>query len=124
MTFYDRTILFNSFWGIEKPISLPPTMHHIGPISPPTSNMLTKLKEKDPALFKWLEDAKSKNEDVVYISIGSIAFWQIWSIEAVYKGLKSIGCKVIWGLKEMFYDQIQHLGMMKDDKFWVRPFLP
>ena len=50
-------------------------MFHVGPISPPLTGMMDKLKEKDEDLFNWLEDASSKNEDVVYISIGSIANW-------------------------------------------------
>jgi hypothetical protein len=47
----------------------------------------------------------------------------MWSIDAVYNGLKQVGCKVIWALKDDWYSKIDK-GIMKDPKFWIRPFVP
>jgi UDP:flavonoid glycosyltransferase YjiC (YdhE family) len=85
--------------------------------------MMESLKQKDIELFNWLEEALKNKEEVVYISIGSIAYWQLWSIDAIYNGLKQVGCKVIWALKEDWYTKIDKT-IMKDPKFWIRPFVP
>lgn len=36
---------------------------------------MENLKKKDIDLFNWLEEAKANNEDVVYVSLGSLCKW-------------------------------------------------
>ena len=36
----------------------------------------TNVPQKDPDLYKWLNDAQAQNQKVVYISLGSIAKWE------------------------------------------------
>lgn len=72
---YDNLWVFDSFFGIEKPLCLPPNIKLIGTINKEQSFLIEQLKEKNMELYEWLEDALSKKEDVVYISLGSIAIW-------------------------------------------------
>ena len=67
--------MFNSFFGIEKPVCLPPNFKLIGPLDKPPAELRNQLKEKDMQLFNWLEDALDKGEDVVYITIGTMCKW-------------------------------------------------
>lgn len=101
--------MVNSFWGYEKPVLLPPNVQLIGPLTKSNSPWMEMLKEKDEALFNWLEDAKAKGEDVVYITLGSIVKLQPWSINAIYQGLKNVGCRVVWSLKD------EALSMIEDN---------
>lgn len=67
--------MFHSFFGLEKPVCLPPNVKLIGSIFNESSNMIKSLKEKDMNLYNWLEDALAKEEDVVFITFGSTARW-------------------------------------------------
>ncbi len=42
---------------------------------------------------------KGEKIDIVYISLGSIVIWTDWEVKAIYNGLKSLNCKVIWSIK-------------------------
>jgi hypothetical protein len=68
-----RTLLFNSFWGLERPICLPPNVQLIGPLSHPPEKLVEELKAKDPELFEWLEEALQKNIPVAYVNMGSVS---------------------------------------------------
>ena len=94
-----RLVLLHSFWGLEKPQALPPNLVMLGPISKPPTDLLVKLKEKDAVLSDWLDKAHENKEDVIYVSIGSEATWQQWSIDTIYQGLKQMGIKVVWSLR-------------------------
>ena len=59
------------------------------------------------------------NQNVVYVSLGSVAIWQYWAIHAIYDGLKKVGCRVIWSLKDEF-----QIPQKDDPDFWVRPWIP
>lgn len=74
-------------------------------------------------LYNWLEEAHEKNEDVIVLSLGSVCKWQPWSINAVYKGLKNIGCRVVWSLKD---DQISMIdeNPKENANFWVSGWIP
>ena len=67
--------MFNSFFGLEKPICISPNINMIGPVSKDETELKKQFIEKDKELFDWLEDALAKNEPVVYISLGSVAIW-------------------------------------------------
>lgn len=72
---FDRVYMFNSFYGLDKPVCLPPNFNLIGPIDKQPTALMEQLKKKDLELFNWLEDALQKKENVVYISLGSICKW-------------------------------------------------
>ena len=82
------------------------------------------LQKKDIDLYNWLEEAVSNNEDIVVISLGSVCKWQPWSINAVYKGLKNIGCRVVWSLKDEWLPIIEenhkaNITIFDPSKKWV-----
>lgn len=118
-SFSSRVVLSNSFFGLEEPRCLPPNVYLTGPLVKSQDNLLGLLKEKHIELYNWLEDAQAKNMPVVYISIGSLCVWQQWSIDALYYGLKKLGCRVVWSIKKEF-----HLPVEDDPDFWVQPWVP
>ena len=58
---------------------------------------------------------------VVYISIGSECKWKQWSIDVLYQGLKELGCKVIWSLKNP--DDMFKMPE-ENPNFWIRAWIP
>lgn len=72
---YDVVWAFHSFYGLEPATCLPPNIQLIGSIDKPPTALIEGLKKKNMDLYNWLEDALAKNEDVVYVSIGSICSW-------------------------------------------------
>lgn len=114
----SRVMLFNSFWGLEKAITVPPNLYHTGPLSPPQHDLLTRFKEKDEALFNWFEQALKNKQDVVIITLGSECIYQPWYITTIYDGLKKLGCKVLWSLRGDF-------KLPEENKnFWISPWIP
>lgn len=49
---------------------------------------MVKLREKDEKIFNWLEDAHSKGQRVVYVTVGSECILNDWSIKAIKEGLE------------------------------------
>lgn len=88
-----------------------------GPLTKPAGKLMEVLEEKDAELFAWLNEAQENGEDVVYVSLGSIVKWQQWCVDTVYFGLKKLGCKVIWSLKNFELPE-------ENPNFWVRPWIP
>ena len=120
---YDQVWMFNSFFGLEKPVCLPPNFKLIGSLDKEPSDLIESLKQKDMNLYNWLEDALDKGEDVVYVTLGSICRWQKWSINAVYTGLKNIGCRVIWSLKDEWLEILDE-NPAGNPKFWLSSWCP
>ena len=114
----SRVVLFNSFFGLDPAISLPPNYIMTGPMSSPQNDLVEKLKSKDEELSNWLDEAQSNNQAVVYVSLGSVCKWKQWSVDAIYNGLKKLGCKVIWSLKDFKTPNDE------DPDFWIRPWVP
>jgi UDP:flavonoid glycosyltransferase YjiC (YdhE family) len=65
-----------------------------------------------------LDQAVTDKQDVVYLSIGSEAKWREWSVKALYHGLKKLGVKVVWSLKDF------EIPVPDDPDFYVRPWIP
>lgn len=81
---YDVVWMMNSFFGLEPATCLPPNIKLIGTIDKKPEALMENLKSKDLTLYNWLEDALAKNEDVVYVSLGSMCRWQPWSVNTMY----------------------------------------
>ena len=75
--------------------------------------------EKDKQLYDWLELALTEKQDVVYVSLGSIAIPQPWSINAIYKGLKNLKCKVVWSLADKWLPMFEE-DPKNDPNFHIR----
>ena len=120
-SFNRRTVVINSFFGLEKPIAMPPNFVVTGPLTKPQGDLLSILKQKDEALFDWMNAAETDNVPVVYISIGSECKWKQWSIDVLYQGLKELGCKVIWSLKNP--DDMFKMPE-ENPNFWIRAWIP
>jgi hypothetical protein len=84
----SRVVLFNSFFGLDAAVSLPPNYVMTGPMSSPQNDLLEKLGSKDGELLIWLDEAQSNNQAVVYVSLGSTCKWKQWSVDAIFNGLK------------------------------------
>lgn len=80
--------------------------------------MIPALKAKNEELYDWLEKARKENQDVVYVSIGTEALWRQWSVDVIYKGLKKLGVKVVWSLKDY------KIPEPNDPNFFVREWIP
>lgn len=72
---YDEIWMLNSFFGLEKPTSIPPNIKLVGSMALSQDQKLAKLKEDEPQLFKWLQDAIQKKEDVVFVSLTHMTYW-------------------------------------------------
>ena len=72
---YDEIWIINSFFGLEDPTCLPPNVKLIGPTSEPQDVLLGYLEKEEPEIFKWLEDASQKKQNVVFVSLTNFAKW-------------------------------------------------
>lgn len=54
----------------------------------------------------------------VYISLGSQCKWNDWEFEAVYHGLKKLGVRVVWSLKN------KKIPKVDDPDFFIHPWVP
>lgn len=111
--------MINSYFGLEKPLCLPPNFKLIGNINKEPTQLVEALKQKDMDLYNWLEDAVTKNETVVYVSLGTVCQWQPWSVNAIHKGLKQLGCRVVWALKEEYQKMLEE-DPSKDPNFDIK----
>lgn len=117
-----RTLLFNSFWGLERPICLPPNVQLIGPLSHPQERLVEDLRAKDQELYDWLEEALAQNVPVAYVNMGSVSHLQPWSLKAITDGLKKLNCRVVWALREE-YRKLAPEDPSQLPNFWVRPWI-
>lgn len=115
--------MFNSYFGLERAVCIPPNIKMLGPINKEPSELMEILKEKDMKLYEWLEEAKTSQTPVIYISLGSIVELQAWSVNAIYDGLKNLGYKVIWSLNDKWRPLLKE-DPDKDPNFWVSGWLP
>ena len=99
---YDDIWMVNSFFGVDKPICLPPNLKFVGSIGKPANQLEDQLREMDPELFNFLEQAHNNNEFIVYVSLGSLIEWQKWSIDSVFEGLMAAECKVVWQIPDKY----------------------
>ena len=95
----SHLVICNTFWGLEQPQALPPNFVVSGPLYTAQENLIPQLIEKDKELYDWLQKTLDDKQDVIYISIGTEVQWQQWSIDAVYAGVKAVGCKAVWSCK-------------------------
>lgn len=56
-TIKNRAVLVNSFFGFEKPCSLPPNVTLTGPLVQPAPSVVDELAEKNPAVSEFLSSA-------------------------------------------------------------------
>jgi len=115
-----RVIINTTFWGLEDGTALPPNVIVTGPLydPPSTTDLIPALKAKDDKLYDWLEQARKDKVDVVYVSIGTEAIWRQWSVDVIFKGLKKLGVKVVWSLKDF------QIPEPENPNFYVRPWIP
>lgn len=118
-SFQKRSVLLNTFWGLEKAVPLTPNYTVTGPLFKPHGDLLADLEKKDPELLAWLNKAEADGIDVVYVSIGSECHWQQWSIDAIYEGLKKLGVRCVWSIRN------NDLNIPDSDpNFWIKEWLP
>ena len=55
---------------------------------------------------------------MIYLSLGTVAFWAQWEVDAFYYGLKKINCRVVWSLRDL------EIPNKDDPDFWVRSWIP
>lgn len=114
-----RVIICTSFFGLEPAVSTAPNIVFTGPLFDPPTDLLPLLKQKDEKLSDWLDKALQDKQDVVYVSIGSEALWREWSVKAIFNGLKKLGVKVVWSLKDEF-----KIPEPENPNFFVSPWVP
>ena len=81
--------------------------------------MLGRLKEKDERLFEWLEVAGREGVTVVYLSLGSTCTWVKWEVDALFHGIKELGMKAVWSIKD-----IDLIPDQDDPNFWISRWVP
>ena len=72
----ERSVIINSFWGIEKCESVPPNIVFTGPLVKPSESLMEDFEKKDKDLFEWMNKAYDLKKDVVIVTIGSECKWQ------------------------------------------------
>ena len=108
-------VAINSFFGLEPADLLPPNVHVTGPLDPPPK--AAQLAQTHPELHDFLERATQ----VVYITMGSIVVLPDWIIVVLFNALKSVGCSVVWSLKE---ERQRHVPNPSDPAFFISSWLP
>ena len=83
-SFATRTVLINSFWGLDQAEAISPNFVHTGPLDKPPGELMEDFKRKDMELYEWMNKALEDKQDVVLITIGSECKWQQWSVDAMY----------------------------------------
>jgi len=66
-----------------------------------------------------MNDAHEKGEKIIYLSISTMCIWTQWTIDAFYHGLKKLGCKVIWSIRNQ-----ELLPKDMGSNFWVSAWVP
>jgi UDP:flavonoid glycosyltransferase YjiC (YdhE family) len=96
--YFDRSlVIFTTFFGLDKAVSLPPNFKLIGPsYEPPTPN---SPKTLSPDLTQFLEKASSSKKPIVYVTFGSVLQLTQQFIKHLYEGLKKTDLAVIWSLR-------------------------
>jgi len=117
-------VICNSFWGIDTPMPIPPNIVMTGSLTKRgVATQLSALERKDPSLYAWMNDAQSKGEDIIYLSLGSMCSWFEWSVKAMYNGVKDIPkTRVIWSINA---EAAKFLPEDLDkSKFFISSWLP
>lgn len=112
-------VLVNSFWGLDAPRALPPNIVMTGPLLPPPSRLLTGFAAKHPELDAFL--AGAGRGGAILVTTGSLVELLQWQVEAIYWGLKAVGCKVVWSLKA---PQQALLPEASDPNFLISAWVP
>lgn len=68
-------MIVNSYFGLDKPVALPPNVTLTGPLVKMDDSLLTDLAKKAPDIGKLLDDAQSAGEKVMVISLGTMLNW-------------------------------------------------
>ena len=89
--------MVNSFFGLDRPLVLPPNIIMTGALTLSDSSV---EKPFDSELQLWLEEQKANRKDIVYITFGSMLTLKEDFIENFYKGLKLTNYSFIWSLKK------------------------
>ena len=86
-----RTILCNSFYGLDRAIHMPPNVYLTGPhLTKENEELVVRLQYLDSELADWLNEALQKNEKVIFISLGSMINWQQWYVKELYDGIEKL----------------------------------
>jgi len=56
---------------------------------------------------------------VIYLSLGSVCSWVAWEVDVLYNGLKEMGYKVVWSMKNP-----EFLPVQDDPDFYISPWVP
>jgi hypothetical protein len=56
-SFGRRSVLINSFWGLDKGEALPPNYVLTGPMGKNPADLMEDFKKKDMSLFEWMNKA-------------------------------------------------------------------
>eukprot|EP00440_Ansanella_granifera_P062586 gb/GFBE01067862.1/.p1 GENE.gb/GFBE01067862.1/~~gb/GFBE01067862.1/.p1 ORF type:complete len:471 (+),score=112.15 gb/GFBE01067862.1/:1-1413(+) len=112
-------VLVNSFFGMEKPVPLPPNVHLTGPLA--KNAQLQPLASTHPDLHAFMENAVKADQKLVYITTGTMVVLKEWMVHMLFQTMKLVGCKVIWSLKA---DTQALLPSRDDPDFFVSAWLP
>lgn len=70
-----------------------------------------------------MNDAQSKGESIVYLSLGSMCSWSEWSVKAMYEGILNMPkTRVIWSIKKEFSKFIPE--GYDESRFFISSWLP
>lgn len=114
----DHVVLINSFFGLDDPLLMPPNIIVTGPLANLGESGAEQLRKKDEQLYEFLELALKDKKPVIYLSLGTVATWCQWQVDAFYKGLKKIDCRVVWSLRDL------ELPDKQDSDFYAKPWIP
>jgi len=57
----SRSLMINSFWGLDKAEALPPNYVQTGPLTKSSDSLIENFKEKDMDLYLWMNKAYEDN---------------------------------------------------------------
>jgi hypothetical protein len=94
----------NSYFGIDKPIALPPNVTLTGPLVNGDADLSDDIAQKAPEISQFLNSAQESGHKVLLISLGTMLSWTQWSIDTIIEGVHVVNrnqkLKVLWSLPQ------------------------
>ena len=99
-----RPLLVNSYFGIDKPIALPPNVTLTGPLVNGDADLSDDIAQKAPEISQFLNSAQESGHKVLLISLGTMLSWTQWSVDTIIEGVAVVNrnqkLKVLWSLPQ------------------------
>jgi len=133
-----HALLVNSFWGLEMPRDLPPSVQLIGTLGTVDTSFSSEQEsswKNYPDIKNWLDQSQN-DDDIVFLTTGSHAFLSETQVKTFFEGLycdekkSQEGGKrwrFIWSLQDKYLSFLpSQYQEIKNDNYYllIKPWVP